>query len=316
MNNNIFVNHTYFPKMKTRLVLFLSVCGMIFTLFTFCSRSVKSEKEPEQRSNIPGYYSEGLAGKWDSADWKEFHEQAVEESMLPIRQGSPGKTPFWNGNAKRFIHVPSFDFNRVRNSVKYRYSVISDANGACYNFEVDHPWSLLTPVWNEVPAGIVYLKVEGLDKENNVTGMAGERIFYKAAVFNGPYNLPVTDYRSSVIRNMRSLLEQDHYSRWKTDTIPSDEYQLYCYPSKIVGSIIQAMSIYAGLVEEDRDEAIAMACNAASYLLNISLPQGSVLEFFPPTYLDRTNSRGIARERKDQLMMFYPAMGDKKADDY
>jgi len=66
--------------------------------------------------------------------------------------------------------------------------------------------------------------------------------------------------------------------------------------------------MYAGLVEEDQEKAIAMACNAASYLLNISLPPGSVLEYFPPTYIDRTNSRGIARERKDQLMMFYPAM--------
>ncbi|KPL12180.1 MAG: hypothetical protein AMS26_18575 [Bacteroides sp. SM23_62] len=165
-----------------------------------------------------------------------------------------------------------------------------------------------SPVWKEIPAGIVYLKVEGLDNENYTTGIAGERMFYKAAAFNGPYTLPVADYKSSVIRNMESLLEQEHYRRWKTDSIPSDDYRLYCYPSKIIGSIIQAMTLYARLSEKDREDALSMARNAASYLLSISMPAGSPLANFPPTYEDRPNSTGVARRRKDQLMMFYPAI--------
>jgi len=290
-------------KSSTNILIF--ACGIIVSLSTFsCSTGVGSVES----GNIPGYYTNGPAGDWDTTDWNRFHDQAVEESQLPIRQGEPGKTPFWNGYAKRFIYVPSFDFTAVNNSVNYRYTVISDVNSELYIFEADNPWSLLTPVWKEVPVGIVYLKVEGLDANNNVTGLAGERMFYKAAPFNGPYKLPVTDYTSSVIRNMQSLLEQEHYNRWKTDTVPSEEYRLYCYPAKIVGSIIQAMSIYSSISEEESEEAINMARNAASYLLSISLPSGSVLEYFPPTYIDHALSTSVARRKTDQLMMFYPAI--------
>jgi len=279
--------------------------GIIISLFTVsCSTGDGSVNS----GNIPGYYSEGPAGNWDTTDWNRFHNQAVEESLLPIRHGEPGKSPFWNGYAKRFIYVPSFDFATVKHSVKYRYTVFSDVNYKKYIFETENPWSLLTPVWKEVPVGITYLKVEGLDTDNNVTGLAGERTFYKAAPFNGPYRLPVTDYTSSVIRNMQSLLKQEHFRRWKTDTVPSEEYRLYCYPSKIVGSIIQAMTIYSSLSEEEREDAINMAHNAAGYLLSISFPSGSVLEFFPPTYIDHAISTSVARRKTDQLMMFYPAI--------
>ena len=27
---------------------------------------------------------------------QDFHQQAVEESLVPIRPGEPGKSPFWN----------------------------------------------------------------------------------------------------------------------------------------------------------------------------------------------------------------------------
>ncbi len=291
--------------MKSRFNLLIFASGIVISLSTFsCSPREGSESSVQ----IPGTYSNGPAGDWDITDWSRFHDQAVEESLHPIRQGEPGKTPFWNGYAKRFIYVPSFDFATVNNSVKYRYTVISDVNSERYIFEADNPCSLLTPVWKEVPVGIVYLKVEGLDADNNVAGLAGEQMFYKAAPFNGPYKMPVTDYTSSVIRNMQSLLEQEHYQRWKTDTVPSQEYRLYCYPSKIVGSIIQAMSIYSSISEEESEEAINMARNAASYLLSISLPSGSVLEYFPPTYIDHALSTSVARRKTDQLMMFYPAI--------
>lgn len=267
-----------------------------------------TEERAANSENIPGFYANGPAGGWDTADWAGFHHQSIEESLLPIRPGEPGKSPFWNGYAKRFIYAPSFDFSPVNSAVKYRYSVISDVNSKHYIFETNNPWSLLTPVWKEVPVGIVYLKVEGLDREGNSIGMAGEKLFYKAAPFHGPYKQPVTDYTSSVIRNMQSLLKLDHYGQWKTDNTPSQEYELYCYPSKIVGSIIQAMTIYSRLSERESEDAVQMARNAAKYLLSISFPPGSVLEFFPPTYLDRTKGRAIARRLKDQVMMFYPAI--------
>ena len=291
--------------MKKNIDLLIFSFGIIISLVCV---SCTSEIGSKHSGGIPGYCPNGLASNWDTADWSEFHRQAIEESLLPIRHGEPGKSPFWNGFAKRFINVPSFDFMAVNNSVKYRYTAISDVSGEPYSFEAENPWSLLTPVWNKLPVGIVYLKVVGLDKENNITGTAGERMFYKAAVFNGPNNLPATDYISSVVWNMESLLEQEHYRQWQTETVPSQDYRLYCYPSKIVGSIVQAMTMYAHLTEKDREDAIDMAQNATNYLLSISLPAGSALEYFPPTYQDRLNTTNVARRRKDQLMMFYPAI--------
>jgi hypothetical protein len=291
--------------MKINTGLLIISCGIFVSLYyPSCSPDMGSKHS----GVIPGFHPNGLASSWDTSDWSKFHHQAVEESMLPIRHGEPGKSPFWNGYAKRFIHVPSFDFKVLDNAVNYRYTATSDVNIESYTFESINPWSLLTPVWKELPVGIVYLKVEGLDEDNKITGTAGERMFHKASAFNGPYNLPVSDYRSSVIRNMESLLEQEYYHRWKTDSIPSQDYRLYCYPSKIVGSIIQAMTIYASLSDEVREEALTMARNAANYLLSRSQPAGSVLEYFPPTYEDRLNSTNMARNRKDQLMMFYPAL--------
>ena len=305
MNIDIFGKSSNCGSMKNCNTLLILTCGIIISLSAI---SCATREDSVESGNIPGYYSNGPAGEWDTSDWAGFHDKAIEESLKPIRQGEPGKSPFWNGYAKRFIYVPSFNFGAVNNAVKYRYTAISDANAKTYNFEAENPWSLLTPLWKELPVGIVYLRVEGLDSDNNITGLAGEKLFYKAAAFHGPYNLPVTDYISSVIRNMQSLLKQDHYRQWKTDSLPSEEYRLYCYPSKIVGSIIQAMCIYSSLTESDSEDAVKMAQHAASYLLSISLPPGSVLEYFPPTYLDRTNSTSAARNRKDQLMMFYPAI--------
>ncbi len=175
--------------MKKTIDLLIFSFGIVISLVCFSCTSEMGSKHP---AGIPGYYSTGPASNWDTTDWKEFHHQAMDESLLPIRQGEPGKSPFWNGFAKRFIHVPSFDFMTVKNSVKYRYTAISDVSGEPFSFEAENPWSLLTPVWNKLPVGIVYLKVVGLDKENNTTGTAGERLFYKAAPFNGPYNLPAT----------------------------------------------------------------------------------------------------------------------------
>jgi maltose/maltodextrin transport system substrate-binding protein len=291
--------------MKNNTYLFFLSCGILISLwFIGCTHGTVS-KHP---GAVPGYYANGPAGHWDSADWKRFHQLAAEESLIPVRPGQPGISPFWNGHAKRFINVPSFQFNTVRNAVKYRYKAVSDRNTRSYTFEAEDPWSLLTPVWKELPVGMVYLKVEGLDKDNEVIGTAGERMFHKAAAFKGPYNLPVRDYKSSVILNMESLLGQQHYIQWKTDTIPSQYYRLYCYPSKIIGSIIQAMTMYAGLSEKDREDALSMARNAARYLISTSMPGGSALEHFPRTYEDRSNTTNIARQRKDQLMMFYPAI--------
>ena len=269
--------------MKKRILAFIILLLLSFTLFV-------------------------QAQDWKKSDWDKFHAQAVEESMSPVRPGEPGKISFWNGHARRFIYVPSFDFKPVSEAVKYRFTAISDANCKYYTFEAEKPWVLLSPIWKDLPIGIVYLKVEGLDEKGNVLGVAGERQFYRAAAYNGPYNEPVMDYISSVNKNMRLLFEEGHYQRWIKEGTPDPGYKLYCYPSKIIGTVIEGMVLYSELSPENKETALLIARNAAKYLISISQPAGTPLEFFPPTYVDWKNAPGIAGKRKDQMMLFYPAI--------
>jgi len=164
--------------MKKNTYLLFFFCGIFILLLCFSCTSKMGSNHPGE---VPGYSSNRLTSNWDTAVWSNFHLQAVAESLEPIRPGNPGVSPFWNGHARRFINVPSFDFSAINNAIKYRYTSISGANTRPYTFETENPWSLLTPVWEDLPVGLVYLKVEGLDKDNNPVGIAGERIFYKAA---------------------------------------------------------------------------------------------------------------------------------------
>ncbi len=245
--------------------------------------------------------------KWDSIKWKEIHHQVIKETMKPVRPGEPDKVPFWNIHAKRFINVPSFDFKGITNSVKYRFTATSDYNVKKYSFEADKPWALLSPIWKDMPVGLVNLKVEGLNKNGEVTGVAGDRLFYRAAPFNGPYKPAVTDYKSSAILNLRSLLQMEHFRRWETDSVPSSDYVLYSYPSKIVGAVIDAMCLLYNNTTDKQEKRMALkiAENAATYLINISQPAGSPLEYFPPTYLAVSDKMKLAKRRENQVMTFY-----------
>ena len=99
-----------------------------------------------------------------------YHAQSQKESLLPIRPGEPGKAPFWNQYAKRFIHAPAFDFSELDGAATYRFIASSSAGFRDFTFTADEPWSDLTPIWGELPVGPVLLRVHGLDAQNNVLG--------------------------------------------------------------------------------------------------------------------------------------------------
>src|SRR3989339_843220 len=96
---------------------------------------------------------------------EKLYQQAVEESLIPIRPGIPGQRPFWNTKATQFISVPSFDFKPVEGAEYYRFTAVSD-NGKKHIFEAEKPWAPLTPIWAQLPVGDVSLTVEGLDAKN------------------------------------------------------------------------------------------------------------------------------------------------------
>ena len=253
-------------------------------------------------------------------DEYDYYTQALEESLIQVRPGIPGKAPFWNTYAIRFIHVPSFDFKPLERAVTYRFTATSSADSMDHVFTAPQPWDPLLPIWKDLPVGMVDLKVEGLDENGREMGVSGTRQFYRAAVFGGEYHAPERDFRESARMGLQWLFNRDHYQRWLTAASPDTNYYLYCYPSKIIGAVVSSMLMYSALHPGDSLTAMQIAINAGNYLMNASQPAGSPLEFFPPTYdgdlaegihtggfSDREYARNKTLEIRDQLMMMYPA---------
>jgi hypothetical protein len=169
-------------------------------------------------------------------DQATLHAQAIEESMIPIRPGVPGKSPFWNRYARMFAYVPSFEFTKVPGAVHYRFTATAKADGKDYVFVVANPWATLAPIWPDVPVGDVALKVEGLGREGQVLGLAGTQAFYRAAVFNGPYGKPLMEYRQSARRALESMYRQKYVRNWKVNGKPDEaSNSLYSYPDILIG---------------------------------------------------------------------------------
>src|SRR4051812_47213889 len=88
----------------------------------------------------------------DRPDRQTLHQQAVQESLAPIRPGTPDKAPFWNAQAKQFIWAPAFDFKPVAGARAYRFTVKSES-GESHAFEAPEPSASLAPIWKGIPAG-------------------------------------------------------------------------------------------------------------------------------------------------------------------
>ena len=117
-----------------------------------------------------------------------------QDYLTPIRPGEPGKSPFWNVKSIQFMYCPSFDFKPVPSAKSYRFTAAA-ADGKDYTFEASKPWATLAPIWMQLPVGYVNLKVEGLDaKGGQAIGVAGERKFYRAAMYDGPYHPQLMSY--------------------------------------------------------------------------------------------------------------------------
>ncbi len=237
-------------------------------------------------------------------NYSVLNAQAIEESLVPIRPGIPGESPFWNEYARCFIYVPSFNLKPMDGAVSYRFTAKSSINGKEYTFEAPNPWASLTPIWKDLPVGYVDLTVQGYDKTGKEIKPPLTKKFYRSAVFKGPYHKPVLDYKESARRALEYLFNLKHYQNWISEGKPDPSYGLYCYPSKIIGAVIDGMIQYSKFAPaEKRENALLIAKNAADYLIKISEPAGSPLEFFPPTYAGDVRT---AKIYKGQVMMIYP----------
>ena len=251
----------------------------------------------------------------DNPGKQELHARAVAESLVPVRPGLPAEKHFWNRYSERFIYAPAFDIDAdPRRQVRYyRFTVHSEDNPKDYVFEARYPWASLAPIWKDLPPGNWHLKVESLGgKGGEPLREVGERDFFRASVFKGPYGRPVRPYTASGRWALEFQLKQEHYQAWKKGK-PGD-YLLNCYPARMFGSVIKGMARYAQLTPrpEDADEALEVAENCARYLIKTSQPAGSAFEYFPPNYDDnhptaKARAHWWKKNAMGKIMVGFPA---------
>jgi hypothetical protein len=231
---------------------------------------------------------------------------AAADSVAPIRPGVPGVTPFWNENAKQFMVAPSFDFKRVPGATSYRFTVTA-ADGTTRTFEAAVPHASLAPIWAQVPVGLAHLVVDGLRHAGGESfGRAGERSFHRAAEFHGPYGAPLLPYGESAALALRGLIHEPFVQSWRNTGRPDPSYALYRYAAKLMGSLLTACARYAGQTPRPADaaEALAIGGRIADFLIGISGPPGTPLEYCPPTY---HGAKPTERENDQWTMLISPA---------
>lgn len=286
-----------------------------------------------------------LACACGGTEAERLHRAAMREYLDPIRPGYEGRNPFWNAFATKFIYAPAFGFEPVESAVKYRFTVShlgtsmvespryrKDAptedpeprrvlgpgvpTGRSWSFEADSPQQSLAPVWNDIPAGRVRVTAEGLDASGRVLGKAGEREFLRDFPFRPPYNGNVRPYAEAARMAALYIHELPAIRRWLTAAEPDMTYRHNTYACKIVGATIQLEVLVAKLLPAHREEALAIARNAARFLMDRSRPEGDPLAFFPPTYYSDLISSSRAENRGKTMTMEACAAGNAFLDLY
>jgi len=219
---------------------------------------------------------------------QDYCRLSKAESLIPIRPGIPGKQAFWNEKAMMFKYAPSFQNDNtswiIPNPKEYRYSAFSFSDKQYYTFTAKTPYEALTPIWDKLPTGEVYLKVEAISDNGLDVVLAGSRIFYKAAVFCPPYPEAKYSYRDAFQKGMQFMYHQKHIKNWYNTSKPDhSEHDIYCYSALEVGSVIDAMLMYHKLFPKN-DTSLVIARSAADYLIKNSEPAEAPLAFFPQVY--------------------------------
>lgn len=250
---------------------------------------------------------------------KELAEQAFSEccsAATTVRYGVKRGLPFWNVESTQFMYVPAFHFTAVRGISRYRYTAL-DEKGAVHSFEAGDCCALLTPVWADLPEGVVRLTVTALNSDGSEYGPCGARTFYRLAPFPEKTPEAACPYRESAVKAYRYAMSQGFIQHWLRHGVPDPYYDLNSYPSKMIGALVEAMISYAELCPEEAADAMKVAENAADYLISIT-PRGNVpLADLPPTYyLDFcpdpekygviTSNWHAALQHNGTMMMIYP----------
>ncbi len=222
---------------------------------------------------------------------KSLARQAGKEYLKPVRPGTEGRNPFWNGFAKKFIYAPAFDFPEAEGAAAYLFTV-TPKDGEALSFRSKLPTDALSPVWNKVPVGDVVLTVDAVDAKGKVLSRVGERKFMRDYPFPGEYPGPSLDYLEAAVKGALYVHTMPEIQSWRKSTVPDMRYPHNTYPCKIIGATVRVECLVAKLLPARKDEALEIARNAAQFLIDMSRPEGDPLAFFPPTYyLDKEASK-------------------------
>ncbi len=196
-----------------------------------------------------------------------YGQISLDESIIPIHPGIPGKVPFWNQNAHQFIYAPAFDYKLIEGADSYNYTIHS-IDKQTHSFKSDLPTKALSAVWKDMPTGFFDLQVIALNADGDSIGLAGGGKYYKAAYFNGTYHEPVMPYDESAKIALNNLMHKDYVDYWLKHKKPDPEYFIYRYPAKIfsaliVGAISHA-KLNAGTAEAAEVAEVAEAAVACS----------------------------------------------------
>ncbi len=237
-------------------------------------------------------------------DWIRFVD--TDEYDHVVHPGKDDGSEFWNRRANWFMYCPSFAFTNVQGAVKYRFTV-AVSNGLSHVFAADKPTAPLTPVWSKLPVADISVVCEGIDQKGKAIGKAGERKFWKAAGFeSGKYPLPDRDLRQAAKATYEYAFNKPA-TRYLLETGKFDMRDpINSYASKNGSALINAMIGYAKIEPAKRDEALHVAELAAEYLISLSQPAGTPLEYLAPTYAGAGES-DVGTRNADRTMLIYPA---------
>lgn len=230
-----------------------------------------------------------------ATDWVAMNAESLAQSLTAVAPGEPGKQPFWNGSSKAFIHPPAFEFTGGT-----AFTLTDAASKKIAE------WTAKRPV-DPIPADVWKGLAPGHYTVSNGTC---KRRFYRAARFEGPYAPAARTYADAVSRCDEAVFKTPYVQGWLKPGAPKAiVYDLYSYPSKIMGSLIGFLSDYSKASADHREQAIEIAKKMADWLIANRQPAGSPLQYFTPTYslAACANPRGEARKYAGNHMMIYPA---------
>lgn len=229
-----------------------------------------------------------------------------DELGVAIRPGEPGRAPFWNGHARRFIWAPAFEFVETAGAKAYRFSVLLPDGTQVGVFAAGRPWVPLTPIWSQLPPGRMTLRVEAVLDSGAVP--VGSRDFVKSPAFAGVTRPPAYPYAESGLRGLRDLLRQRKVASWIDHGGPDIYYPKWIYPGMMASATVEGMVTLARHTadENQRKTALLIARRAADFLMSLREPEGSPLSGWPRTYWDGAPP-DIQPGFQDQIMSTGPA---------